>query len=215
MRKWGWTVLAALLLSLLTGVTGCSSPRYSEAQIGAALAELIPQSYTINEIYFGEGLPVSGDRETVVGFYKSLDVDEGSVNYHPVAEDCGYASIEEIKEATLAVYTDAYAEYLFARAFTGVSDTLYNMKLEAEAKTSVSYARYLESEGYLTVRINLAEEALPLNRTYDTADFRILRIKDNYVLTEVQSYVDGQKDVPVELKLVITESGFRLDTPTY
>ena len=34
-----------------------------EAEIEAALAELIPASMELNEIYFGEGLPIASDRE--------------------------------------------------------------------------------------------------------------------------------------------------------
>ena len=195
--------------------SGCGVSEQTIAEVGAALEELLPKSYEINEIYFGKGLPVTEDSQRIQDFYHSIGAENSSVKYHPVDEVCGYASVEEIQTATLAVYTEAYAEHLFARAFTGVSDSMYDMTMDSEVETSVSYARYKESEGYLTVRLDLEEEAFDLNRTYDPSDFQIVIVKSDYVIAEVQSYVDGQKDIPVSIKLVKTENGFRLDTPTY
>ena len=192
----------------------------SEAEVSAALAELIPASYELNEIYFGEGLPISDNREDVEAFYAAMGQGTDiSLNYHPVSADCGYTTIDEIKEATLAVFSESYSEYLFTLAFDGIS-SVFNEDTEEQLTQTVSYARYMETDGILTVRMDLADEALPLGRTYDTDDITIIRDKlkgeHGYVLVEVQSYVDGAPDERVEVKLVRTaDGGYRLDSPTY
>ncbi len=212
MRRYVTMVLAGVLC--LLGMVSCGGT--DEAEIGAALAELLPASYPLNEIYFGEGLPISDNREDVEKFYAATGAgNDISLNYHPVSPDAIYTSIDQIKEATLLVFSDAYAEYLFTMAFAGLS-TVFDEGTETQVTQTVSYARYMETDGYFTVRMDIAKEAFPVNRTYDATDFEVVRERDGYILVDVQSYVDGEKDVRVEVKLVRNGEGeFRLDSPTY
>lgn len=213
-------ILLPLLPLLLSFVLSSCGSSITEAEVSAVLGELIPASYALNDIYFGEGLPISDDLEDVEAFYEAVGQGQDiSLNYHPVSADCGYSSIDEIKEATLAVFSEDYSEYLFTLAFSGIS-SVFNEDTEEQVTTTVAYARFMETDGILTVRMNLADEALPLNRTYDTNDITILRDKlkgeHGYLLVEVQSYVDGEKDERVEVKLVPNgDGGYLLDTPTY
>ncbi len=211
MKKLYLAVLAAILCLTCTACGGVD-----EAEVAAALETLLPASYPLNVVYFGEGLPISDDREDVEKFYAATGAaNDISLNYHPVSPDAEFTSIEQIKEATLQVFSDAYAEYLFTMAFNGLS-SVFNEGTETQHTQTVSYARYMETDGYFTVRMNIAEEAFPVNRTYDAADFEIVRERDGYILVEVQSYVDGEKDQKVEVKLVRNAEGeFRLDSPTY
>ena len=205
-----------ILLAVLAAMVLTSCGGTPETEIAAALAELIPASLELNVVYFGEGLPISSDRETAEAFYESMGAGaEISLNYHPVSPDAPYQSIDEIKAATLEVFSDAYADYLFTMAFEGLS-TVFDEGTEMQVTKNVSYARYLETGGVMTVRMNIHEEAFPLNRTYDPADFHVIREKDGYILVEVQSYVDGVSDERIEVKLVRNADGaFRLDSPTY
>ena len=162
-----YLILFAVLAAML--MTSCGGT--PETEIAAALAELIPASLELNVVYFGEGLPISSDRETAEAFYESMGAGaEISLNYHPVSPEAPYQSIDEIKEATLAVFSESYADYLFTMAFEGLS-TVFDEGTETQVTKNVSYARYLENEGIMTVRMNIHEEAFPLNRTYDPADF--------------------------------------------
>ncbi len=205
-------IVWAVILSTFLPACG----KTNEAEIGEALAQLLPASYPLNVVYFGEGLPISDDRADVEKFYAATGAaNDISLNYHPVSPDAEFTSIEQIKEATLQVFSDAYAEYLFTMAFNGLS-SVFNEGTETQHTQTVSYARYMETDGYFTVRMNIAEEAFPVNRTYDAADFEIVRERDGYILVEVQSYVEGEKDQKVEVKLVRNAEGeFRLDSPTY
>ena len=147
-------------------------------------------------------------------FYASFDTDITSINYHPVAKDAPFQSEDEIRAATEAVFSPAYCTYLFERAFSGISDT-FDAGTENEVTKTAAYARYIQYGETLTVRLNLADEAIPLNRTYDCANAEILENKKNAVTFAVPSSVDGLPDEEVEIKIVRTDDGWRLDSPTY
>jgi len=205
--------IAALLLACAACLPSCGKAVHSEEEIRAALEELLPKSFELNEIYFGEGLPMSDDKATVEQFYSMFDSDVQAINYHPVNPACGYVTETDIREATLEVFTEDYAEYLFGRAFSGISAT-FNEGGEQEYTSTAVYAMYIEQDGILTVRINLAEEALPLGREYDLDGMEVLANEENFVVVSVPTELGG-KSLDVELRLVPTSGGWRLDSPTY
>lgn len=212
--KKGFGVSAAILtLAFSLAGTSCEKSFYAEEEIKSALEELLPQSFELNEIYFGEGLPISDDREDVERFYASFASDVKSVNYHPVASDCPYQSEADIREATEKVFTAEYSQYLYERAFSGIS-AVFDEGTEKQITSTATYARYLESNGVLTVRLDIPDEAIPLGREYDVESMEIIRETEKYVLIRVPTELDGVS-MDVNLKLVMTDDGFRLDTPTY
>lgn len=204
--------IAAALLILLT-LTSCGGGVHSEEEIRTVLDELLPKSFELNEIYFGEGLPMSNDKAMVEQFYGMFDSDVEAINYHPVDVSCGYTTETDIREATLEVFTADYAEYLFGRAFSGISAT-FNEGEEQEYTSTAVYAMYIEQDGILTVRINLDEEAIPLGRTYDLDGMELTENEENFVIAKIPTEMDGRA-LDVELRLVKTADGWRLDSPTY
>lgn len=204
--------IAAAMLILLT-LTSCGGGVHSEEEIRTVLDELLPKSFELNEIYFGEGLPMSNDKAMVEQFYGMFDSDVEAINYHPVDVSCGYTTETEIREATLEVFTADYAEYLFGRAFSGISAT-FNEGEEQEYTSTAVYAMYIEQDGILTVRINLDEEAIPLGRTYDLDGMELTENEENFVIAKIPTEMDGRA-LDVELRLVKTADGWRLDSPTY
>ena len=207
----------ALVLTLICSVflVSCKEEvKYDEAEIKAALTELLPRSYELNVVYFGEGLPISEDRELLDKFYNSFDSDVEMINYHPVSADCPYQTESALRDATLAVFTEDYSEYLFQRAFAGISGQLQN--IEGETVThSAMYAMYIEQNGVLTVRLNLADEAIPLGREFSVDEMTVKSQKRGVVVVEMPTYYNGELDFYVEVRLVMTENGWRLDSPTY
>ena len=204
--------IAAALLILLT-LTSCGGGVPSEEENRTVLDELLPKSFELNEIYFGEGLPMSNDKAMVEQFYGMFDSDVEAINYHPVDVSCGYTTETDIREATLEVFTADYAEYLFGRAFSGISAT-FNEGEEQEYTSTAVYAMYIEQDGILTVRINLDEEAIPLGRMYDLDGMELTENEENFVIAKIPTEMDGRA-LDVELRLVLTPDGWRLDSPTY
>ena len=187
--------------------------KVDEEELRAALGELIEKSEELNVIYFGEGLPMTEDAAVLEEFYSSFDTDIKSINYQPVDSECGYTNETELREATLDVFTENYSEYLFERAFSGIS-AVYDEGTEDQYTATAVYAMYIEENGILTARIDIAESAMELGRKYDLDGMEIVRVKENYVVVSIPSEMNG-KALDVELKVVMTENGWRLDSPTY
>ena len=208
-------LISALLgvFVLLLSLVSCGGGAYTEEEIRAALEELLPKSFELNEIYFGEGLPMSDDKSLVEEFYGIFDSDVEAINYHPVDSSCGYTTETDIREATLAVYTADYSEYLFGRAFSGISAT-FNEGGEQEYTSTAVYAMYIEQDGILTVRINLADEAIPLGREYDLDGMELKTNEESFVVVTIPTVMNG-KALDVDLRLIRTADGWRLDSPTY
>ena len=80
--------------------------------------------------------------------------------------------------------------------------------------TTASYARYIENGDVLTVRLDIIYEAMDLTRTYDLSAMEIVTRKSNYAVVRIPTQKNGES-MPVDLKLILTDHGFLLDTPTY
>ena len=202
-------ILAAILVITAVFAVSCGS-KYTNEEIREALGELIPASAELNEIYFGEGLPLSVNEDEYEGYYAMLESDVSTLGYEPVSEDAKYRTEAELREATLAVFTEEYARFLFERAFSGVS-AVYDDETTANAV----YARYIETDGVLTKRVGAKNEAIPLGREYRVDDAEIVREHENWLFVDVPSMIGGKDDVVVRLRLVKTAGGWRLDSPPY
>ena len=198
------SLLIAVIMAAMMGVS-CGVD-YTDEEIIKEAEKLIEGSFQINDIYFGKGLPIGEkDSEEAKKFAEENDFELDNVQFLPVTEESPYFSIADIKEATAKVYSKAYCESLYKTAFEGFSSGEHAV-----------YAKYMEDEsGTLTVRIDLAENALPL-RTYDYSSIKVKSKKETSVKIEIDSYLDGKKEEkPVVFTLVKEENGWRLDTPTY
>ena len=216
-RRRGVCLLLAALLSVLLALpalAGCSSPKHTAEELRPILEELLPKSAELNEIYFGKGLPITQDEDAVRAFYASFDTDVTALSYAPVDTACGYENVDDIKRATLEVFSENYAGFLFDRAFTGISDT-FDEGLETEHRETALYAMYLEQDGYLTKRLDIEKDALHLGRTFDLDSLTVLRENKTGVQVLLKSFLDGAPSMDVEIWLVETETGWRLDSPTY
>ena len=197
-------ILSIVLFVPLT--SSCS--KLERDEVVTIAAELIEKSYEINEIFYGEGLPLNEwDLERVKANYENgVYSSVGIPPYVTVSDECEYTCIDDIKEAARAVYTESYCSGMFEAAFEGIrggGGVFY-------------YARYIENDlGYLAMKYDAAGSAYELSRTYDMESLLIDKQTSSYVTFTVDSYVDGVLSDPVQLKITSTPSGWRLDTPTY
>ena len=208
MRNFFRIISVCLILAIAClSICSCGVDSKDPEIVDAAKA-LMEKSYALNDIYFGKGLPISAeDSEEAKKFAEDNGFDLQNIQFLPVTEDSPYKSIEDMKKATLKVYSEDYCEYLFAMAFEGYS---------TDDGTAAIYAKYMEDEaGTLTARIDLAENSLP-KRTYDYDSIKVKSKSDSMAVFSIDSYLDGKKeDKKVEFTLVFDEDGWRLDTPTY
>ena len=196
--------LAAILMSV--SVFGCAEGP-SDDEAAAIVADLVEKSLELNVIYFGEGMPAEADGdEDYVGYYSR------------VTDDAPYKTEEELREATLNVFTEKYSLVLFTTYLTGISDP---------DSGSVVYARYVENEDRLMKKTDY-EPLVTYIRTYDLENITITRSTPDEIKATLSSFVNGVKDEEnvVEVTVRLEErkneetgeklgSVWRLDTPTY
>lgn len=190
-------LVAAVVFTLL--MASCSVT-YDEAEIIAASAELIEASYDINTVFFGTGLP-------------SVESDDEVLRHYEIAEDSPYHTKDEIEKATLEVYSPDYAEFLFEKAFAGFSVSVGDED-SVDADQTID-ARYVEYAGRLVILPIAEEDIMKLDRTYDTSDITVVSQKNGRATLSVPSFVDGVPAEDITLTVVMTDNGWRLDTPTY
>ncbi len=202
MKKLACLLSAVFVLSL----TACGGSGLSEAEIRDTVQTLVEQSYVLNDVYYGEGLPYEDDADKVAAMLGMSAGSEVNVHYMPVTAESPYQSEAEIRAATAAVFTPALCDILYEIAFTGVS---------TEDEEKVAFARYIQQEDVLTVRLGLAETAMEVDRTYDFDNITVLIDEPDRVRVEIPSFVDGEKSVNVRMTVIKTADGWRLDSPTY
>ncbi len=192
-------VLSAAVV-LLTTLASCGE-KYDEELVKSSAAELVEASYEINTIFFGKGLPTAKKAE------------DDMLPHYEIAGDSPYHTEEEIKTAALAVYSAEYCEFLFEKGFSGI-EVVFDEE-DGISQPEIIDARYVEYGERLVMLPLDKTDVLPLNRTYDTQSITVVSQKGKKVKVSLPSFVDGVPSEDVELTLVMTEDGFRLDTPTY
>ena len=201
---------AVLCLALLaSAMTACTVNIEDEAAFLAEVADLIERSYEVNELFFGKGLPfVDPDDKSAAELVAEASTPlEAQTIYRPVAEDAPYQSEREIMALAKSVYSEDYANHLYAVGFTGVSD---------ENEIVATYARYIYTErDGLTINMESVAKALPLTRTYDTSTLAIYRKGYDYVVVTVDAYDNGEKTGSADLRINKEANGWRIDWPTY
>ena len=199
MKRFKTAAAALLLLALLGALTACGGPRrIYKSDVAECLPELVGQSKVLNEIYFGDGFPPRGDAEL-----------PGNGYYYVDGEVYGFASIEQIKEATEQVFTPEYSAILYAAAFDGV----------VGGDGAVSLPRYAEGELGLMQHMGATVYDLA-DRSYDFETLKLKKTGRNRVTVSVDTMDEHGNAATVELIVVRTvdEEGnehYRLDSPTY
>jgi len=200
-------VAALLAPALALALCSCGASGLSNDEIRNTFRSLVEASYPLNDVYYGDGLPYERN-DSVMAYLAgvSADTDGFKVSYMPVAEDSPYKSEAEIREATKAVFSDEMCELLFALGFEGMST--------AEDET-IAFARYIEQQEILTVRVDLAGDAIPMGRTFDFDAMTVIADEPDRIRASFPSSIDGKKSVDVRITIINTPEGWRLDSPTY
>ena len=207
---------ALLLIFALAAVLFCSCgeeekepPRenlaLTEAEAREVLGTLVEEAYEINEIFFGEGLPYTGEPN------KELNAD---AEYLPVSEEAGYKSIKEIKIAAEKVYSDGYLKSVYQTAFEGISID--------SAEAEEGYAGYPLSPRYKMfddeLRVNAKHEGFILNTVPLAETAVIVECTPDYVTVQLEYHLRSDTSVTGTMRLQLTpdsEGQWRLDSPTY
>lgn len=189
-------ILRALTVLLCMGIllgalSGCSV-KMSDEEARSILSELVPLSLEMNEIFFGDGLPLEDENaepmESVTGG-----------QYMRVSPTAKYQSIAEIKTAAESVYTAEYLQNsVYPMAFDGVDD---------------ARPRYAERDGVLCRNLNSV--SFPLT---DRLEFDRATVSDTgYEVIELSvPYTDADgAEKTAKITLRQQNGKWLLDSPTY
>lgn len=175
-----------LIVIFAVSITGCKSVSDSEAK--AIFNTLVKESYELNVIYFGEGL-------------KPQATDEDSL-YIPVQGSENYTAKLPLVERTREIFSTDYASDIIRTAFEGESGVL---------GSSAVYARYIEYEGYLSVRRDI--EGIEVAK-YDYSTTEIIKNSRRFIIAKIKT-TNLEKNEYVEITLINEDDGWRIDSATY
>lgn len=191
----GFAAIALVAVAILS-LASCRTPlKISEDEAFEALKTLIPASYDINVIFFGEGLPHDGDADS-----------DGKTQYVKVNSD-EYLSVKDIKNAAEKVYSKSYLDGVYVAAFEGVTAESSDGSLD----TSVS-PRYRDIGGELMV--NISAPVKKIRGRLELVSSSVKKRTPDYVtVTVVCRGDDGE--ITFDAYLTKQAGEWLLDSPTY
>ncbi len=195
-------VLLAIItaLSFIVGVfASCSKPlKISDEEALTVLKDLVPKSYDINVIFFGEGLPAVDEA------YKE---EHSETAYFKVRDDVPYSSINDIKAAAEKVYSKRYLDGIYVGAFKGVATESSDGMVDA----SVS-PRYKEIGGKLMVDVSVAPKQI--RGRLEVISAEVTKKTPGYVIVSM-TYSENGKQSVADAYLTLENDVWLLDGPTY
>ena len=200
-------IILILILSLSTlFLSSCSGNPPELDTVKDRLIELIDASAEINDIFFGEGLPVyerDGEFAKETGIYDNV---EAALDiYEMVSADCEYLTIDSIKMAAEKVYSRDYLESVYEMAFSGYADTNTG---------NVTSARYFETGDWL-FKNTLFEPFDLLEREYLYDSLEIIKPSSaDYINISIDCLV-GEETEAITLSFILQDGEWLLDSPTY
>lgn len=203
-RKVNLILCLILMITFALNFSSCATEPPALEEVKEEFISLISSSAEINQLFFGEGLPVydRNGTEEEKQVYSTLGSELD--NYQCVREGSKYLTVESMKTAAEAVYTEEYLESVYQIVFDGYADDIMG----------VTAARYYESNDWIFESM-LYEPLIEGTRTYDYETMKIVKPSTGeYVNVSIESELEGEK-LTITLAFSKTENGWRLDTPTY
>ncbi len=194
-------VLFIVSICLLITAFGCGSKektlKITEQEALEVLSELVPASYDINVMFFGDGLPSTDEEE-----YEST-------NYVPVdTGKCPYASIVSMKVAAEKVFSKNYLKNVYVVMFEGTksseSDGLLNNNMSP---------RYKEIASELC--IDAAYEPYNILGRLNVESVTVSKKTATYVIIDAICTDENSEEINKRFFLTLENGVWLLDGPTY
>jgi hypothetical protein len=211
MKKIVVTVLTVLMLiSLIPTVSGCASVPAVE-EIYDRVVFLVEESYELNALFYGCGLPVWEEDSEYVDFMHLYYGLNSAQSYEMITQNAKFYSVDEIKQAAEKVYSKDYLnDVLYKTAFDG-----YAIE-DGAGGAVVGVSRYYENEGYFWQAKNhkIFYTAMRIY-DYSTMQVHALGRGDACVVT-MDSWLEDtpEKVENVEIPLVLQDGKWFLDNFT-
>ncbi len=183
---------------MLLSMVSCNKAELiTDEEARSILTQLLPKAEEINEIIWGEGLPIEPGQDEAL---KTVT----AAQYRTVATDAPYQSTEELKSAIAGVYSQAFIENTINYAcFVGADDALEDTEAQM-------YPRYKDNdEGVLIV--DITNPGFEISTKIDPLSAKVISAESDTKQTLEVETNNGK----IKLVIVNEGSGWRLDTPTY
>ena len=192
--------LIRLARIITVSLFSCQTGGPADDVLLSRFSELIPAAAEINDIFFGEGLPVYSREEYPEAYQMTVGADP---DYDFITLEAKYQSIEDIKAAAEAVYTTDYLMGIYGLVFDGFYD----------ANIGHIAARYTQDSNGFS-KHNKIEPQISGAREYDMNSAKILMKNDSYATIEVNSTYEGESS-SVRIRMKNQDGIWLLDDPSY
>ena len=195
-----------LMSAVLLTVCSCSTKPPAIEEVKETFSALIEASYEINGIIFGDEVETYDRQDEEViknGIY--YNVPDGFYNYEFLTENNKYQTEDEIREATLKVYSEDY--------ISSVLDSCFNGFMDENGETAVQ-PKYLGHAGKLMLNTEY-EVYVTGDRRYDLDTMEIVKPSNGKIVNVSLDAIDGEERTKARLTFVLQDGEWRLDSPTY
>ena len=211
MKKIVVTVLTVLMLiSLIPTVSGCASVPAVE-EIYDRVVFLVEESYELNALFYGCGLPVWEEDSEYVDFMHLYYGLNSAQSYEMITQNAKFYSVDEIKQAAEKVYSKDYLnDVLYKTAFDG-----YAIE-DGAGGAVVGVSRYYENEGYFWQAKN-HKVFYTAMRIYDYSTIQVHALgRGDACVVTMDSWLEDtpEKVENVEIPLVLQDGKWFLDNFT-
>lgn len=203
-RIFAMLLAAILVMTVILPLASCSGKAPELEGIKERLVYLIEESKELNVLFFGNGLPVYR-QNSELSDRKMVYFNTELMGYDRVMENSAFMSIEEIKEAAEAVYSEDYSSEIFESATDGI------MIGDANA-----YVRFYDNGEWLHQNKNINDFKVE-ERIYDYSTMKMIDPSSaDYINVSIESYslADNVRRV-VYLSFAYENGNWYLDSPTY
>ena len=198
-------IISLFTMLLITPLSGCKKKepepepiQMTDEEAKEIMKSLIPESEKINEIFWGKGLEAEERKDG-----------GASVIFLPVKDGCGYGSIADIKAAAEKVYSKSYLTH---SVYTGMFDGIASESADGVVDFAMD-PRYKDIGGRLYVNVSYTPLELKTKLITDTAR---VEASDAYSVTIRMNYeISGEGSGALDVKIVMQDGEWRLDTPSY
>ena len=211
MKKIVVTVLTVLMLiSLIPTVSGCASVPAVE-EIYDRVVFLVEESYELNALFYGCGLPVWEEDSEYVEFMHLYYGLNSAQSYEMITQNAKFYSVDEIKQAAEKIYSKDYLnDVLYKTAFDG-----YAIE-DGAGGAVVGVSRYYENEGYFWQAKN-HKVFYTAMRIYDYSTMQVHALgRGDACVVTMDSWLEDtpEKVENVEIPLVLQDGKWLLDNFT-
>ena len=202
-------ILLLLVVVILVGaMSSCGGKKYDENEVKSAAKSLIEASVILNEIYWGDGLQYSEDKNTADGVYY-----EAVYVYH---HHLGFDTIEELKSLTEKTFSKDYSRSVYSTLLQSIQDG------DKAIILSRYYQKYNVKDGKTpeSIMVNSEWDKIFLDEVvYDYDSIKVIGSEEETVYVTINATVSRAGYDPqtreIRVSLVEENEGWRIDSPTF